>query len=375
MKVKIQKKVLKAATEVVNNVCCKLNSRYDSEAAVNVPSVMIWAKEKKAGIVAMNEYIMVRVALPAEIEEDGFFAVSAKRLADFIPSFSEEAVIKTQENSIFLYEGDESSPTVSAVIPCEDTGKFAISPDFNGEIIMKGTACKFAYCLGSVLSAVPSANVALPALCNLCMDYEGESISFIGFDSYQLIKKTIRLLNTNTTPARRMIMESESARCLYKILQKNKETVSFQASDKYLYIKGENIQIAVRLLETQFPDYQLLLNGKFDKEFSIDKDIFWEQIKTIKGIGNSKNPLPVLFRFNGNNLTLRFVTPDTTIVKNLPLASKGADPTPFKIMGKTLKNSAPYMEDKIKFLVNEAGLVMIKSGSATDYLVITRAIK
>lgn len=374
MKIKVEKKVLKGAMDAIGAACYKLPKSYDSESHKNRPSVLIVARSDKACLTAMNEKIIVQVLLPAEVSEPGSCAVLTKKLADAIPGINQEAVLQEHKDSLVLYEGEESRPAVSIAIPYENQEKFKSFPDFNGETILKGPAFKFAYCLGSVLTAVPSSSTSLPALCNLCVDYGQGQISFVGFDSLQLMKKTVPL-HADVPDRKRMVLESESARCMERILRKNKENIQIGISDKFLYIKGDTIKIAVRIQQEQFPDYEILLNEKYDRHFSIERDLFCQQIKSVKGIGNTKEPLPVMFRFDKEGLMLRFVTPDSMIVKTLPIISKEGDFDTFKIIGKTLKNGVPYMGEKnVKFSMSPKGLVKITSGDPSDYVIVTRSL-
>jgi len=110
---------------------------------------------------------------------------------------------------------------------------------------------------------------------------------------------------------------------LQKILEKN-GPVQIGIKDKFTVVQKEELTMVIRLLESNFPDYTVVLPKKKEKEITLPKEPFLETMRRM-GVLSSDKYKGVRFTLSKNTLEIRSVNPDIGEAKEtLSIDYKGA---------------------------------------------------
>lgn len=156
---------------------------------------------------------------------------------------------------------------------------------------------------------------------NLTLDY----MEFVSTDSYRLIYLKEKLTNNLE---REIIIPTETANVIYKILKDLDTEVSISASDDKLILLWEDAYFSCKLLSLNFPDYKALFsNFKYDKEFEFNSSELNSSLKKVisvtKNSTDTKNV--AAFNFKGRQLVISGVSSNAKINQKVNMIKKGDD--------------------------------------------------
>lgn len=156
---------------------------------------------------------------------------------------------------------------------------------------------------------------------NLMPDY----MELVSTDSYRLVYLKEEL---NNNLEREILIPTETAVVIYKILKDLDTEVSISASDDRLILLWENAYFSCKLLTLTFPDYKALFNNfKYDKEFEFNSSEFNSSLKKVisvtKNSTDTKNV--AAFNFKGNQLVISGMSSNAKINQKVNMIKKGED--------------------------------------------------
>lgn len=376
MNICIPKKVLKSILSIVDNANYAIKK--DPEAQINTKSLCLKASEGKVNVIAMNQEMFIDIPIIAEITEEGIAVLDNKTLIKVVTSLNDgDIVLRTKDDKLIL----ESNGSEVEINMLTSVKKFDKLPEFDEkEQITEITAGVMSTCLKAVSSAVPD-NLPQFALNNSCVEFEFSSISFVGFDGYKLIKKTLELEDDGIGIDfnKKLLIPTAATNAIQKILTKGKANIILSFCNikdrEYLVIDKDDITIAVRLNNYDFPDYRKLLINEFDYTFTINTKELQTILKSVTGL-SGKEVNPIHFIFEAGKVNLRIVTESATVSKWLSIDNIEGNPQRLKVLAKSLKDVAPYFDsERIRFKVLNNGLVTLQPIDAVDYIFVTRAIE
>ena len=377
MKIKIEKissfiKII----EMVNSVNYKIKE--DEPSKINEPSICIRTSGGQVFVVAMNQEMYFNVSINAQIEEEGIVVISNTVFIKTLKAITANNITLSSDNENLHFINENND--VCASIKLLECKKFDKLPIFSGKkqisVLQAGL---LAECMKVVSNNI--GNSVQESLNNACLEFELVSVDFIGFDGYRLIKKSIELLDEGTDIdfKETMFIPVNAAGAVAKILQKGKADVTisyFSNKNKnYFVIEKEGVIMAIRLNQIDYPNYKTLLTQSFDFSFSFSQKELRKTMKSVTGLSDSKEVLPIHFIFKENVLELRIVTNDSTVSQKIELTSKENVSEKFKLSAKDMKSILPAFPDDICIKVSKKGLVTIESGEEDNNIIfITRTL-
>lgn len=374
MKIQIKIKEFKKAIDLIDSANYKIAD--DENANINVPSIFLKADEESAFLIALNKEIYIKMPISVQVITPGEISMDNSVLKKILKTMEGEAEIScdTETNKITITsDGDSVEINNLSLV------KFKKLPEFNDKKklcdIIAGTLSNS---IKAVSSAVPTKEPQV-SLNSCCLEFNSSIISFVGFDGYKLIKHNLKVDNLSPEFTEKILIPAEASNAIAKSLAKGKASVSMSLCEikdrKYLVIEKDEIIIATRLRDFNYPKYESLIRSDNTFAFVIDQSKLKETISSIAGIGSAKEALPVHFIFDKDKVSLRFVTQDSTVSKTLSIESSNGTPYRFKLMGKHLKDVLPFLENRIQIQVFEKGLVIISPEANTDYIFVTRILE
>lgn len=150
-------------------------------------------------------------------------------------------------------------------------------------------------------------------------------IELVSTDSYRLIYLKEEL---NNNLEREIIIPTETAVVIYKILKDMDTEVSISASDDKLILLWKDAYFSCKLLRLTFPDYKALFsNFKFDKEFEFNTSELNSSLrKVISVTKNSTDTKNVAaFNFKGKQLVISGMSSNAKINQKVNMMKTGED--------------------------------------------------
>lgn len=152
-----------------------------------------------------------------------------------------------------------------------------------------------------------------------------EHIEFVATDSYRLVYLKEEMQNALS---REILIPTETAIVIYKILKDFDSEVSISSSDDRLILLWKDAYFSCKLLSLNFPDYKALFNNfKFDKEFEFNSTELNSSLKKVisvtKNSTDTKNV--AAFNFKGNQLVISGMSSSAKINQKVNMIKKGDD--------------------------------------------------
>ncbi|HOJ32093.1 MAG TPA: DNA polymerase III subunit beta [Candidatus Hydrogenedentes bacterium] len=269
---------------------------------------LLEAKQQDSGsllkITSSDLRVNIECSLPCEIEEEGLITLSAERLSSVMASFpEEEVVISLGENRVvdircakirmklFSMSPDDFPPVRTfegiepIVLPQKDLRDLFIKTSF---AICTDQA---RYNLTGLLFELSDNKIT-------CVSTDGRRMSLC---RYQSDSFDSRLRRKVTIPGK-VITEVE------RLLQDEGNVEVFLDENQVAFSIGP-VTLTSALIEGSFPNYEMVIPKKHDKEVIVDKAVFQESVTRAKAMTNEKFNSVRLY-IAGNQIVLRVSTPD-----------------------------------------------------------------
>lgn len=207
------------------------------------------------------------------------------------------------------------------------------------------------------LSAINSMDMVFNSIkINLSINY----LEMVSTDSYRLIYLKEEITNNLE---KEMLVPSESATVIYKILKDIDKEIAISVNDEKLILSWEDAYFTCKLLSINFPDYKSLLNNfKYDKEFEFNREELSSSLKKV--ISVTKNSVDTknvaAFNFKSNQLVITGMSSGAKINQKVNMIKTGED--------LKLGINCKYIKD---YIDNIDKNVIIYAQNATSMLKIT----
>ncbi len=253
MRVSFSKQSLNKALEVLNKVVDK-RSVLPQLALVKVASVNGYSQLEGTDL---ERYLTVRVQ--SSTEEAGEVCVAMKEFAK---------VVKGREKDVLLWtEGDKLVVEVGSVKSKLSLGSVEKFPEFpvpTYEAVFPTKLLRDA--IEKVGFAVASKDDYRNKLKSVLMDGEGDSVNFVASDGYRLA-----FLRVEAAFDLRLTLPQDGLKVLTGLLKREKaDEVKLGKDEKFVFIAGTDWEIALRVLEWEYPDYRAVVPSEFKTRVLVD---------------------------------------------------------------------------------------------------------
>ncbi|MEW6185662.1 MAG: DNA polymerase III subunit beta [Thermodesulfobacteriota bacterium] len=288
-------------------------------------NVLIETFDEGIFITATDLQVGVKIKCPASITEQGAISIIARKFFEIVRELPDEDIyIKLKENNKLYISCKDSQFNISG-LPAVD---FPPLPevDLNKNIILEGELLKDMIQKTIISVSLEEGRYNLSGIYFEYLVPEGGNpcLRMVSTDGHRLtmMDREIEPLSEGIFP-KGVLLPRKAVTELIKILEKP-GPIQLGLKEKFAVFQKEDILMIIRLLESNFPDYTLVLPKKKDKEISISKNHLLETMKRM-GVLASEKYKGVRFSLNKGNLEIRSINPDIGEAKeNIPLNYKGA---------------------------------------------------
>jgi len=220
----------------------------------------------------------------AEVKEEKEFALSAKRLAEFVRELPELPVKLSIEKDavVQLYVGK-----ISATFPLIDMEDFPTLPQVPEETILLSRE-GFLDAVEKVYFSIATDSVST-ALMGMLFKKEGEKVYFVSTDGHRLsvvekVFEGVQEVNFEVIIPRKGVQE------IKKILEKKieEDTVMVGFSDNHFYMRVGNVDFFSRILDAKFPNYERVIPQDYSRSFTINSSDLIKATKRVSLFSDDK---------------------------------------------------------------------------------------
>ncbi len=249
-----------------------------------INNVLVYAKDEKLIIEATDLEISFRTIIPAEIKEEGSLTINARKLYEIIKEISEPKIILEELENYWLRipVGEKAEYTIAGLAP-DEFPKFRPFPQ-KGLIPIPGKIIKDL--VERTIFSV-SYDDSKYALSGILMQIEKQedqanmTIRMVSSDGHRLNLAEVTLDEEyEAQEPFSVIILRKGANELKKLADQN-EQLLLTADDKFLYVKTDNDQLVIRLIEGSFPDYSAIIPKEKNRSFSFNRKEVLSALKRI----------------------------------------------------------------------------------------------
>jgi DNA polymerase-3 subunit beta len=166
-----------------------------------------------------------------------------------------------------------------------------------------------------------------PVLTGILVWAADHDLRMVATDSYRLSVKTTRLETPIETPIEANVPARALAELVRIAQQGESDTIAIERSENQIVFVVDRAVLSSRLIDGQFPNYQLLLPESADHELRVEREELADVVRRVSLLAQRNAPLRLAF--SEGQLTVSAYTPDVGEAREaLPLPFSGE---PFEI--------------------------------------------
>lgn len=299
-------------------------------------NIFLTAKEGKLKLTATNLEMSINLCLPAKKEIEGSLTVPAKELTEFVASLpAEKITLEAKKEKLYL-----KSPGYQAVFNGLSALEYPAVPSLLDKT--KSSAVKQEFILEAkefitaVQSVCFSASIdeTRPVLTGVRLSFTTGQMQMVATDGYRLSLKKTQIKEKIKIPF--LILPAKTLLEIVKIIQSEKEETIIKISimkdaGQIIFSFGET-EIATRLIEGEFPDFEKIIPSHQENKATIDKEEFNQAIKACA----------IFSRRSANIIKLNFSNDELIIKANAPELGENEVQLGIKYQGESMQIAFNY---------------------------------
>lgn len=330
--------------------------------------VQLHAADGSAELRATDMEVGLRLPLSATVESPGEVVLPARLLLDVIRSLPGPEVTVTLRNAEQDVEIISASATFHLrTLRNED---FPHLPSAGGDAAITLDAPAF---IDTVIRVSRSASRddTRPVLTGILVWAADRELRMVATDSYRLSVKTTRLSEPLSAPIEANVPARALAEVVRIAQQGETEKIVVNRSENQIVFTLGDAVLSSRLIDGQFPNYQLLLPESATHELRVDREEFAAVVRRVSLLAQKNAPLRLAFA--EGELLISAQTPDVG-------EAREALPVPFSGEPFEIGFNAEFLRDGLESLDSQdvvikltsslrPGLIESADGSEFVYLV------
>jgi DNA polymerase III subunit beta len=281
--------------------------------------ILLRAEDGQLSLSATDMEISLRVALEAQIEDEGSVVVPGRLLVDIVrllPAGEVTISHRAEEGVVELVCGSASYRLHTYA--AED---FPRLPEVEGASVFAVDREAFVDTIARV-SRSASRDESRPVLTGVLVRFEGDKLVMAATDSYRLSVKETGL---SDGPGRDVeaIVPARALAELARIAQGGEGgAIQVGVQENQVVFGADDVWLTARRIDGQFPNYKQLLPETFEAEVTMPREEFLDVVRRTSVLAQRKSPLRL--RFEDGELTVSAQTQDVGEAReSLPISYSG----------------------------------------------------
>jgi DNA polymerase-3 subunit beta len=281
--------------------------------------ILLRAEGDRLSLAATDMEISLRVALEAQVEDEGSVVVPGRLLVDIVRLLPVGEVTishRAEEGVVELVCGSASYKLHTYA--AED---FPRLPEVDGSSAFTVDREAFVDTIARV-SRSASRDESRPVLTGVLVRFEGDKLVMAATDSYRLSVKETSL---SDSPGREVeaIVPARALGELARIAQGSESgAIQVGVQENQVVFGVDDVWLTARRIDGQFPNYKQLLPETFEAEVTMAREEFLDVVRRTSVLAQRKSPLRL--RFEDGELTVSAQTQDVGEAhESLPISYSG----------------------------------------------------
>jgi DNA polymerase-3 subunit beta len=288
-------------------------------------TVLLNAQSDIVSIFATDLEIGFKQTLTAKIISEGSVTISARKLFEILRESNNENIIIQEKQNNWVFISDGSARYNLASFPPDEYPEL-IEPseiegiDIPGHIISE--------MINKTIYAVTSEDAGYKLsgiFTEILEDEKGKFLRMVATDGHRmsLIDKYLKNIG-NFQLSSGIMIPKKAMNEISKIgAESNSNSIFFAFKDKYCIIKKDKMLLSIRLLETRFPDYKIVIPKETPIMIHLNRNLLLESMRKMLILSNERYRA-VKMSIGEKNMELISMNPDVgNAQENIPIDYDG----------------------------------------------------
>lgn len=219
----------------------------------------------------------------AEVYENAAFALSAKKLMEFVRELPDMPIEIFVENDAVA---EMSVGRIKATFPLVEIEDFPELPRTPEKTVLLNRDA-FLDAIEKVYFSIATDSVST-ALMGMLFTKKGDVVHFVSTDGHRLsvVEKRFEIEDLEFE----MIIPRKGVQELKKILDKKIEVdaVDIGFSENHFFMRAGNIEFFTRVLDAKYPNYERVIPDDFERSFVVASDTLFKAVKRVSLFSEDK---------------------------------------------------------------------------------------
>lgn len=281
------------------------------EISALIGNVLLEAKDGSVSLTATDTEKTIRNRIPANVVEEGSILLQGKKLAELVKEFRYNTMrFSLDDHKVIIQNGDaDASRPYSTKVEMigAPADEFPVSFDIKD---LKFTTLNSKTLLEminkvSYASAVDDARIVFNGI---LVEYRDDLLHLVATDGRRLA--LVKRPESDFLEGNKIIIPSRSIREIKRLLSESESVeVAYSSINNELYIKAGDIYFSTKLIEGNFPDYNMVIPKEHQYRVELHCKEFMESIRQAMVFAQQPNK-QVQLHFRENLLLVVSKTPE-----------------------------------------------------------------
>lgn len=253
------------------------------------------AAKGQVELVGSDLELTIRVAVAADVEEDGQAVLPAKLFNDIVSKLEAGSVTVSTEGDNAMIEGGRANYKLR-LLPLDD---FPRLPDPQGSAITV-EAAPLAEALRGVTPAA-SRDDARPILTGVLLTARNDGLRLVATDSYRLAVRDLKGVSL-LSEGQHVLVGAKALGEVHRLLTGGQMEVLL--SEQEVRFSGAKGEITARLIDGEFPNYEQLIPSDYPNRLTISRDALSDAVRRMQLVGQGRDSSPVKLSMSTDEVRL-----------------------------------------------------------------------
>ncbi|MDO4564460.1 MAG: DNA polymerase III subunit beta [Clostridia bacterium] len=234
--------------------------------------------------------------IPATVEEEGSCVVPGKLFSELIRKMPDSILELNMQSTVLVISGGRTRNQLQ----CIEFDEFPIMSFSGDHISVKMDRLDFKNMINQTSFAIATDD-SKPMLTGAFTEFDGNRITMVATDSYQLALKHIEV--NEELPQKSTIIPGKTVNELGRMMDETQDDVNLLLSKTHIRLDLGHTALVARLLDGNYIDYKRLLPKESKTKVSINREELINSIERAQLVAKEGNN-NILMSFEGDKLTI-----------------------------------------------------------------------
>lgn len=308
MKIIILKNHLKTGLEAIS----KIGSEGGLTTLPILKNFLIETVDNNIKLSMTNLELAITSFIPGKVIENGSLTIPFNIFNLIINNLQTERINLENKDNNLIIKTDNYQAKIQGIKKEE----FPIIPQINkNQPAFKISAATFKKSLLSLISAAQISETR-PELSGILFDFQLNFLKLAATDSFRLTEKTITdaQFKSDIDQVFKSIIPLKTIQEIIRIFparggsafsgKKDEDQINIYFDQNQIFLKTESLEIISRLINSDFPDYQLIVPENFETEIILEKEQFINALKLTGAFTDRLNEVGVVIKEGAKNIEI-----------------------------------------------------------------------